>query len=115
MDWSCQRSPFHRSASVRSGLDRLWEAPPTAVQARGEEHATDDRKLIPALTGLGVDSIFHLPAGAAPALPACAAPAMTTTVMPASTVNASRPPNTLQVKTVSLRRCITISTVVSAP
>jgi hypothetical protein len=83
------------------------------VQACGEEHATDDRKLMPALAGFGVDSTFQLPAAAA-ALPARAAPAMTITVTPASTVNASRPTNTLQGTTAALLRFIASSTLVPA-
>jgi hypothetical protein len=47
--WIRQRVPFHLSAEVNDGLDRLAECEPTAVQARREVHETAESSLMPAL------------------------------------------------------------------
>jgi hypothetical protein len=71
---------------VSVGLERVAADEPTAVQARRDVQATDDRMLISALTGLGVGSIFHVRTSLVP--PAGVAPAVTLAVKPSKTVNA---------------------------
>lgn len=87
MGWMRQRVPSHRSASVPEGLERVLENPPTAVQTRRERHATDDRKLISALTGFGVGSTFHVRVAISLDPPASDAPAMESAVKPSKMVN----------------------------
>lgn len=81
------RPPFHCSASVRPGLERVFEDPPTAVQTSREGHATDDRKLMSAPTGFGVGSTFQLWVAISLDPPASDAPAMESAVKPNRTVN----------------------------
>lgn len=87
MDWMRQRVPFHRSASVREELERDLEDPPTAIQNRRDGHATDDRKLIPALTGFGVALTFHALAAVWLDPPASDTPAVASAITPTRTVN----------------------------
>jgi hypothetical protein len=84
--WIRQFLPFHLSARVNEGLERLAVSEPTAVQARPEVHDTAESPLISAPAGFGVGSIFHAPLAALPAWLAWAAPAVTIPVTPASTV-----------------------------
>jgi hypothetical protein len=48
------RAPFHRSASVPTGLPELSKRPPTAVQAEGPVQATLARLAFGTLAGFGV-------------------------------------------------------------
>lgn len=71
--WMLHVAPFHRSATVPSGLKELSNAPPTAVQAVADVHDTPVKKLIGAPAGAGIDSTVqlvpsHLSAMTAPAL-----------------------------------------------
>ncbi len=74
--------PFHLSAKVNPGLDRLAAREPTAVQARPEVHETADSSLMFAPAGFGVGSTFHALPVAKPVWLACAAPAVAIHVQP---------------------------------
>ena len=101
--WIRQRVPFHLSARVNPGLDRLAACDPTAVQARPDVHETADSTLMPApfRFWFGVGSTFHPLPAAMPGWLACAAPAVTAPVKPSSkmtapssrTARAQRTPN----------------------
>jgi hypothetical protein len=53
VDWTDQRVPFHRSASVTTAFPELSVLAPTAVQDDGEVHATLLKKLPGAPVGIG--------------------------------------------------------------
>ena len=90
--WIRQLVPFHRSAKVNPGLDRLAAWEPTAVQARPEVHETAENSLISALARFGVGSTFHALPAAVRGWLACAAPAVTIPGKPSTKATAPSSP-----------------------
>jgi hypothetical protein len=84
--WSRQFVPFHLSAKVNPGLDRLAAWEPTAVQACPGVHDTAENSLMFAPAGFGVGWTFHALPVAKPVWLACAAPAVAIHAQPNSKV-----------------------------